>query len=483
MGKPTGFIEFGRLDVHERPIKERIADFREIPILPEADALGREGARCMDCGTPYCHSLGCPVDNLIPEWNDAVYRGHWEEAWERLELTNNLPEITGRVCPAPCEASCTLSINDNPVSIKKIELAVAERAFSDGWAVPRPPKRESNIRIAIIGSGPAGLSAAQQLRRAGHRVTVYEKSEKIGGLLRYGIPDFKLEKRILDRRIAQMAAEGIEFETGCVVGEDLSARYIRKKYDIILLTLGAEAPRDLTVPGRDADGIHFAMEFLSHSNRMVSGEDSDANNGPYAEGKHVLVVGGGDTGSDCVGTSIRQGASKVTQIEIMPEPPEWHKPHNPEWPNWPTILRTSTSHAEGCARDWLVSTSGFEVENGKCVAANCVRVQWSKPESGGRPVMTTVPGSDFTVQADLVLLAMGFVHVKHSKLLEDFEVQLDSRGNIDCDHTYMTNVPGIFVAGDSNTGASLVVRAIRHGRDSAEAISTYVGTGDMSFVE
>ena len=402
-----------------------------------------------------------------------VHQDRWVEAWERLELTNNLPEITGRVCPAPCEASCTLSINDSPVSIKKIEYAISERAFAEGWAVPRPPSWESGIRVAVVGSGPAGLSAAQQLRRAGHRVTVYEKSDRIGGLLRYGIPNFKLEKRILDRRIEQMAAEGIEFETGCVVGDDISARYLRKRNDIVLLALGSETPRDLRVPGREADGVHFAMAFLSRSNRRISRE-SDDSSGPDAKGKNVLVIGGGDTGSDCVGTSIRQGAKSVSQIEIMPEPREWHSPTNPEWPAWPAILRTSTSHAEGCSRDWLVNTTAFIAENGSCVAADCVRVTWEKPSLGERPTMKTVSGSEFRIEADLVLLAMGFVHVEHTKLLDDFDIELDSRGNISCDADYMTNVPGIYTAGDANTGASLVVRAIGHGREAAARIDRYL---------
>lgn len=476
MGKPTGFIEYGRIDSHERPVQERIGDYREIIIPPSGAELAREAARCMDCGIPFCHSLGCPVDNLIPEWNDAVYRGQWREAWNRLDLTNNLPEVTGRVCPAPCETSCTLSINDNPVSIKKIELAVVERAFAEGWVVPRPPAWESGKRVAVIGSGPAGLAGAQQLRRAGHHVTVFEKSDRIGGLLRFGIPDFKLEKRFLDRRIEQMTAEGIEFETDCVIGDDLSARYVKKKFDVVLLALGAGTPRDLPVDGRSADGVHFAMEFLTQSNQRVSGALSERAQASeiIAKNKRVLVIGGGDTGSDCVGTSIRQGAGKVTQIEIMPEPTAWHEPTNPDWPNWPRILRTSSSHAEGCARDWGVMTTGFVVCDDRCIAANCVRVSWSKPAPGGAPRMEPVAGSEFTIEADLILLAMGFVHVAHSRLLDDLGIALDQRGNISVDEHYMTSVPGIFAAGDSHTGASLVVRAIHHGRTAAAHVDAYL---------
>ena len=474
MGKPTGFLEFERLDSHERPIEERIRDYREIYLAPEEHELADEGARCMDCGVPFCHSLGCPVYNLIPEWNDAVYRGNWREAWERLELTNNLPEITGRICPAPCESSCTLSINDSPVSIKKIELAVSERAFEEGWAQPRPPQIETGHRVAVVGSGPAGLAAAQQLRRAGHSVTVFEKSDRIGGLLRYGIPDFKLEKHILDRRIDQMRAEGIEFETGFVIGEDISARYLRNKFGVVLLAMGAGAPRDLPITGRESRDVHFAMDFLTLSNQFVAGSIPKESL-ISADNKHVLVIGGGDTGSDCVGTSIRQGAKSVTQIEIMPKPLYWSKPTNPEWPEWPIILRTSSSHAEGCDRDWNVLTKEFHHdENDRLIAANCGRVEWSKPDRGARPSMTEIDGSEFAIKTDLVLLAMGFLHVEHTRLLEDLGVDLDERGNIASSNGYMTSSPGVFTAGDANTGASLVVRAISHGRQAAKEIDEYL---------
>ena len=473
MGKPTGFIEFARLRVDDRPIAERKKDYREIPFKPGKSALEREGARCMDCGIPYCHSMGCPVYNLIPEWNDAVFRGQWREAWERLELTNNLPEITGRVCPAPCETSCTLAINTEPVSIKKLELAIVERAFEDGWVIPRPPKRESRRRIAVVGSGPAGIAAAQQLRRMGHQVSLFEKSGKIGGLLRYGIPDFKLEKQILDRRLEQMEIEGVDFETNVIIGEDLSARYLQRKYDVILLTMGAGSPRDLRVPGRDLSGVYFAMEYLTQSNRSVSG-DIHENKIISACGKNVLVIGGGDTGSDCVGTANRQGAAKVQQIEIMPKPLEWNEPHNPQWPEWPNILRTTTSHEEGCHRQWCINTSQFDGIDGSVKQVKCSKLRWSKKDAVSRPEMEEISGSEFVLSADLVLLAMGFVHVEHSKLLSDLGVDLDNRGNIATDASYRTSIDGVFSAGDANSGASLVVQAINHGRRAATSIGEYL---------
>ena len=472
MGKPTGFLDYERKTGSYRPVEERIHDYRELYETAPEDELRKQGARCMDCGVPFCHSIGCPVINLIPEWNDAIYRGQWREAFDRLELTNNLPEVTGRVCPAPCETSCTLSINSSPVSIKQIELAIIERAFEEGWVTPRPPVHETGKRIAVIGSGPAGLSAAQQLRRAGHRVTVFEKSPKVGGLLRYGIPDFKLEKRVLDRRIEQMAAEGVEFEANVNVGEDISARYLRRKYEVVLLANGAGIPRDLPVPGRGLEGVHFAMEYLTLSNMhvdgLVSGEAVIS-----AEGKHVLVIGGGDTGSDCVGTANRQGAKSVYQIEILPKPREWSEPFNPEWPEWPAILRTSTSHEEGCERDWAVSTHSFEGDR-MVEKATFARVEWSKPEPGERPKMTELPGSSFTRDVDLVLLCMGFVHVEHGRLIEDLGVKVDQRGNIIVSESQMTTVDGVFAAGDSHNGASLVVRAINFGRNAAAGIDDYL---------
>ncbi len=473
MGKPTGFLEYERVDSPYRSVEERVRDWREVALPVAEEKLMREGARCMDCGTPFCHSLGCPVVNLIPEWNDAVYRGNWREAWERLEMTNNFPEITGRVCPAPCEASCTLSINSSPVSIKNIERAIIERAFAEGWVQPRPPLRESGRRVAVIGSGPAGLAAAQQLRRSGHSVSLFERAERVGGLLRYGIPDFKLEKPVLDRRIGQMAAEGVEFETGLVIGEDVSARYLRRRFDVIVLCMGAGTPRDLQAPGRGYEGIHFAMEYLTLSNRLLNGE-IDERAVISARDKRVLVVGGGDTGADCVGTAVRQGARRITQIEILPKPRVWEHPTNPDWPFWPNILRTSSSHDEGCERLWSTTVASFSGGyDAKVQQAHCSQVEW-KASPGRRPEPVGVPGSGFVLDVDLVLLAMGFVHVEHSRLTEDLGVALDGRGNIQVDSRYATSVPGIFAAGDSHAGASLVVRAISHGRRAAAAVDEYL---------
>lgn len=474
MGKPTGFLEYKRLEAGCRPIAERIRDYREVrlPILQERLML--ESARCMDCGIPFCHSLGCPLGNLIPEWNDSVYKGQWREAWKRLELTNNFPEITGRVCPAPCEASCTLAINRSSVAIKEIELAIIEEAFSKGWVEPEPPRFESGRRVAVVGSGPAGLAASQQLRKKGHQVSLFERSAKIGGLLRYGIPNFKLDKTILDRRLNQIAAEGVEFETNVVIGEDLSARYLKHRFDVVLLTIGAGKPRDLDVPGRGYDGIHFAMDFLTKANQSASGEISEEKL-LSAKGRRVLVIGGGDTGADCVGTAIRQQALEVRQVEILPRPLEWSKPYNPHWPYWPNILRTSTSHQEGCRREWAVSvtqfTGGYDARVQK---AHLVRLDWQRPENGAPAVMAEITGSDFSIDVDLVLLAMGFVHVEHSRLLEDLGVSLDQRGNILTDNNCQTTADGIFAAGDAQTGASLVVGSINQGRLAAQAIDRYL---------
>ncbi len=473
MGKVLGFVEFDRTDFKYRPVEDRLKDYKEVMIPTPVESLRDQGARCMDCGTPFCHNLGCPITNLIPEWNDAVYRGQWKEAFERLEITNNFPEVTGRVCPAPCETSCTLSINDAPVTIKQMELGIIEKAWSAGWVIPRPPKFETGKSVAVVGSGPSGMAASQQLRRMGHQVTLFEKSEKIGGLLRYGIPDFKLDKGVLDRRIEQMKAEGVNFETGVAIGEDLSIRYLQNKFDAVLITMGAGAPRNLPVPGRELEGVHFAMEYLSQSNKNVSGEfyDESVIN---AKGKSVLVIGGGDTGSDCVGTANRQGAKKVHQIEIMPKPLEWKEAHNPNWPDWPAILRTSSSHNEGCERDWNVTTLKFEGKNGKLKGGSFQRVEWKADPAGGRPQMVPVEGSEFDLKVDLVFLAMGFVHVEHNRIITDLNLELDGRGNIKTDGNYGTSIDGVFAAGDAETGASLVVRALGHGRKAAEAVDTYL---------
>jgi glutamate synthase (NADPH/NADH) small chain len=473
MGKSDGFLEFKRALAPKRPVAERLKDYREIagPLLSEE--IKRQGARCMDCGIPFCHAVGCPVSNLIPEWNDAVYRGQWRDAYERLSLTNNLPEVTGRVCPAPCEAACTLAINAAPVTIEQLELAIIEKAFAEGWVKPEPPKHETGKRIAVIGSGPTGLTSAQQLRRLGHRVTVFEKSSRIGGLLRFGIPDFKLEKEVLDRRIEQMKAEGVQFETNVEAGVSIPAEELRKNFDVILLAMGAGAPRDLKVPGRELPGVHYAMEFLTLSNKSVSGEVSGD---PVlsAKGKTVLVIGGGDTGSDCVGTSNRQGAKKVYQFEILPKPREWKEPWNPVWPQWPLILRTSTSHEEGCERDWAITTRKFTEKDGRVHEVHCARVEWTLDKASGQYSMKEIPGSEFVLQADLVLLAMGFVHVEHSKLLTDLGVQYDARGNVQTDINYRSSVPGVFAAGDTVRGASLVVWAISQGRQAAQAVDFFL---------
>ncbi len=472
MGKTNGFLEFQRTEIKYREVDKRLADYNEVTIDKSVEELAEQGGRCMECGTPFCHSIGCPVVNLIPEWNDSIWRGQWKEAYERLEITNNFPEFTGRVCPAPCETSCTLSINDAPVTIKQNERAIIEKAFSEGWVIPRPPKRETGKSVAVVGSGPAGMAASQQLRRAGHRVTLFEKDRRIGGLMRYGIPDFKMEKAVIDRRLEQMSGEGILFETGVTIGEDISVRYLRDKFDAVLFTMGAGVPRDLPVPGRELAGVHYAMDLLGQSNRRVSGEGYDAPE-LNAKGKTVLVIGGGDTGSDCVGTSLRQGAKAVYQYEIMPKPLVWDKPWNPSWPEWPQILRTSSSHNEGCERDWNIETVSFEGKEGKIVKGNFRRIEWIPGEKGARPSMNAVKGSDFSLNVDLVLLAMGFVHVEHGRAVTDPGIELDPRGNIKADK-YQTSEAGVFTAGDANTGASLVVRALNHGRLAAESVHEWL---------
>jgi glutamate synthase (NADPH) small chain len=472
MGKPTGFLEIPRVSYSYRPVEQRVKDYDEVIVSLPAAEVSRQGSRCMDCGIPFCHAMGCPVFNLIPEWNDLVYKGRWHDAYERLEMTNNLPEITGRICPAPCETACTLSINASPVSIKQIELAVIENAWQQGWVVPRPPSRETGKTVAVIGSGPAGISAAQQLRRLGHMVTVFEKEERIGGILRFGIPDFKLDKRIIDRRLAQLSAEGVEFETGVHIGEDLSARYLGRTFDAVLVTMGAGEPRDLVVPGREQSGIHFAMDYLTKSNKTVAGIIGGEQQ-ISAKNKTVLVIGGGDTGSDCVGTANRQGAKKVYQFEILPKPLQWESDSNPEWPYWPQILRTSSSHQEGCERDWNILTKSFTGRDGGVTKVNCVRVVWGQPGNGKGPSMAEIAGSEFSLDVDLVLLAMGFLHVQHNRLLDDFKVAYDARGNIKTDN-YATTVNGVFAAGDADIGASLVVRAIFHGREAARVIDGYL---------
>ena len=473
MSNPKGFLLYDRQDAPKRPVRERVRDYSEVEQRLSGPDLETQAARCIDCGIPYCHSFGCPIANLIPEWNDMVYRRQWRRALDLLEATNNLPEITGRVCPAPCEPACTLSINLPAVSIKQIELQIAERGWEQGWIQPRPAQHRTGRRAAVIGSGPAGLAAAQQLARAGHSVIVFEKAGRIGGILRYGIPDFKLEKHVIDRRIEQFRAEGIEFETGAEVGVDLSVLYMRRKFDAILIAAGAREPRDLPIPGRDLDGVHFAMTFLTQQNRRNAGEIIPPGDAITTEGKHVVVIGGGDTGSDCVGTARRQGAKQITQIELLPEPPAGRTPQNP-WPTWPVILRTSSSHEEGCSRLWSVATKEFAGEGGAVKKLRCVKLEWSAPDETGRRPFAEIPGSEFEIKAGLVLLSMGFLRIEHGPLVTDLELETDGRGNIVVSPAQMTSTPGVFAAGDSALGASLVVRAIAQGRRAAAAIDAYL---------
>jgi NAD(P)H-dependent glutamate synthase small subunit len=471
MGKPTGFMEFERQDAPKRPAKERIHDYREIErVLPEED-LRRQASRCMDCGIPYCHAHGCPVKNFIPDWNDMVYRGQWRKALELLHCTNNFPEFTGRVCPASCETSCTLSINQPAVTIRQIERQIAERGWEEGWIPPQPAAQKSGRKVAVIGSGPAGLAAAQQLARMGHETVVYEKADRVGGILRYGIPDFKLEKWIIDRRLEQMAAEGVIFETSVDAGRDVSAAYLRRTFDAIVLATGSRVPRDLPIPGRELGGIHFAMDFLTQQNRRVAGDVIDGEEEITAFRKKVLVIGGGDTGADCVGTSRRQGAAEIHQIEILDEPPAERSEDNP-WPNWPLILRTSSSHEEGCSRSWSVMTKEFVGEAGMVRKVRCVKVSWVEKE--GACVPQEVPNSEFVLKADLVLLAMGFVHPEHGPLLGDLALETSGRGNITVSKEMAATAPLVFAAGDCAMGASLVVRCINQGRLAAAAADRHL---------
>jgi glutamate synthase (NADPH/NADH) small chain len=467
MGKPTGFMEIERQDRGYDAVDKRVKNYDEFYVPLADDDISRQGARCMDCGIPFCHQ-GCPVNNIIPEWNDLVYRGDWRQALDVLHSTNNFPEFTGRVCPAPCEAACTLNITDEPVTIKSIECAIVDKGWEEGWIQPEVPAHGSGKQVAVVGSGPAGMACAQQLARAGHRVIVFEKNAKIGGLLRYGIPDFKMSKVLIDRRMAQMQAEGVEFRPNSHVGTNINSMRVLMNFDAIALTGGSEEPRDLPVPGRDLDGVHFAMRFLTQQNRRNSGELILDNRDILATGKHVVVIGGGDTGADCVGTSNRQGAASVTQMEIMPRPPEKENKAL-SWPDWPLKLRTSTSHDEGCQREWAVATKSFEGKDGQVTALNCVRLEWG-PEG-----MREVPGSEFQIKADLVLLAMGFVNPVHDGMLNNFGVEYDQRGNVSADtETYATSMDKVFAAGDMRRGQSLVVWAIREGRQCARAIDEYL---------
>jgi glutamate synthase (NADPH/NADH) small chain len=436
----------------------------------------------MDCGVPFCNQ-GCPLGNLIPDWNDLVYRGDWRAAIDQLHATNNFPEFTGRICPAPCEPACTLSINQDPVTIEMIEKAIVDRAWSEGWISPRPPTRRTGKKVAVVGSGPAGLAAAQQIRRAGHEVTVFERSEYIGGLLSLGIPDFKLEKQIVKRRLDQMRAEGVVFRTNAYVGRNVPVQRLKAEFNAIVLAGGSTVPRDLDVPGRDLDGVHFAMDYLTQQNRRNEGQEFPAEQIISAENKHVIILGGGDTGADCLGTAHRQKAEHIWQYEILPRPPDIRGARNP-WPQWPIIMRTSSAHEEGGDRDYNILTKSLSGENGKVRYLNAVRIEWKQPENGGRPQMVELPGTEFTVRADLVLLALGFVHPEHEGMLKDLGVELDPRGNVKTDARAMTSSSGVFACGDMQRGQSLVVWAIASGRQCARHVDEWLmGTSDLPAVQ
>jgi glutamate synthase (NADPH/NADH) small chain len=476
MGKPTGFLEVERRDRAYAPVSERVKHWREFTADPGPQEVSKQASRCMDCGIPFCHS-GCPVNNLIPDWNDLVYRDDWQAAIERLHQTNNFPEVTGRICPAPCEAACTLNITDEPVTIKSIEAEIADRAFREGWVKPQGASRGSGKRIAIVGSGPAGLACAQQLARMGHAPTVFEKSDRIGGLLRYGIPDFKLDKSIIDRRMRQMEEEGVIFRTNMEVGVTVSLDRLLDDYHLIVLAGGAEQPRDLPIAGRDLEGVHFAMDFLTQQNRRNASdpeEDVVAPNGAIsALGKHVVVIGGGDTGSDCIGTSFRQGAASVTQLEILPQPP-LHENKALTWPNWPMKLRTSSSQEEGAEREFSVLTQAFLGENGKVAKLQCARSELVRG-SDGKMIIQPISGSEFEIEAELVLLAMGFLGPRREGALNSSGVELTAQGNVRAAMgDYRTSIERIFACGDMRRGQSLVVWAIREGRECAEAVNAYL---------
>ena len=466
MGKETGFLELDRKDRSYAPVGDRVQNYNEFVIPHKEDDLKAQASRCMNCGIPYCHN-GCPVNNIIPDWNHLVYEGDWQNALEVLHSTNNFPEFTGRICPAPCEASCTLNIQDQPVTIKSIECAIVDKGWEQGWIVPQVPQHRTGRSVAVVGSGPAGMACAQQLARAGHSVTLFEKNDRVGGLLRYGIPDFKLEKHLIQRRMVQMLAEGVEFRTSTEVGVAISVNSLKENFDAIVLSGGAEDPRALDIPGWELPGVRFAMEFLTQQNKRNAGDDElrAAPRGTLvATGKHVVVIGGGDTGSDCVGTSIRQGAASVTQIEIMPRPPE-KEDKALTWPNWPMKLRTSSSHEEGCERDWAILTKRVVGEGNQVTGLECVRVEWV----GGK--MQEIAGSEFTLKADLIFLAMGFLGPRKQGLIDQAGVELDARGNVFADtFSYQTSDPQIFACGDMRRGQSLVVWAIREGRQAARAV-------------
>jgi len=468
MGKITGFLEFEREKVHKESVATRLKHWREFEEKTPDDVLRTQGARCMDCGIPFCHK-GCPLGNIIPDWNDLVYRGRWRDAIERLHSTNNFPEFTGRICPAPCEEACVLNINDDPVTIKNIEKHIIDHAFAEGWVTPQIPERRTGKRIAVVGSGPAGLACAQQLARAGHAVTLFERDDRVGGLLRYGIPDFKMEKWLIDRRMEQMAAEGVTFRTSVRVGVDVTGEDLRREFDAIVLSTGATRPRDLPVPGRELKGIHFAMEFLPQQNKVGAGDSIPGQ--ILATDKRVVILGGGDTGSDCLGTSNRHGAASVHQFELLPQPPV----DRPQltWPNWPMILRTSSSHEEGVTRDWSINTTHFSGDaDGNVRKLHGVRLDWV--QDNGRPVMKPIAGSEFELDCELVLLALGFLGPESDTIVAQLGCELTERGNLKASPDYQTTVPGVFACGDARRGQSLVVWAIWEGREAARGVDAYL---------
>jgi glutamate synthase (NADPH/NADH) small chain len=478
MGKATGFLEIVRTKHPARPVPERLRDWREVYEPYPVTALTDQAARCMDCGIPFCHH-GCPLGNVIPDWNDLVYRNQWRMAADRLHATNNFPEFTGRLCPAPCEGACVLGINNDPVTIKSIEVSIIDRAFDEGWVAARPPARRTGKRVAIVGSGPAGLAAADQLNRAGHLVTVFERADRIGGLLRYGIPEFKLEKRLLDRRLSILAAEGVTFRTSCHVGIDVPVDELRGTFDALVLAGGATRPRDLPVPGRDLAGVHFAMEYLPLQNRRLEGDEVSDDRFITAKDKDVVIIGGGDTGADCLGTAHRQGARSVHQLELLARPPDARTPNNP-WPLWPTIFRVSTAHEEGGDRLYAVATQEF-VDDGSGRVAALRAAQVETVSKDGRLELNTIEGSEFEIKADLVLLAMGFLGPERNGLLDELGVRMTDRGNVWRDERWMTSVPGVFTAGDMQRGQSLIVWAIAEGRSCARGVDAHLmGTSDLS---
>jgi glutamate synthase (NADPH/NADH) small chain len=471
LGEPTGFKDRPRQPPPRRDTQERIRDYNEFVLHWTEEEARAQGARCMDCGIPFCHK-GCPLGNVIPDFNDFVYKGQWERALAALHATNNFPEFTGRICPAPCEAACTLSINQDPVTIEYIEKAIADRGWEEGWIKPQPPAVRTGKTVAVIGSGPSGLAAAQQINRAGHSVTVFERENYIGGLLRLGIPDFKLDKHYVERRVQQMRDEGVEFRTGVYAGHNLAVEDLKRGFDVLLLCIGSTVPRNLDVPGRDLKGVHFAMDFLTQQNKLLSGEEFPEEARLSAEGKRVVILGGGDTGADCLATAHRQGAEIVRQFDIIPEPPVKRSPGNP-WPQWPVILRRSYALDEGGSLDWSVGTKSFSGSNGNVEKLHMVRLDWQR-DANGRQQMVEMPGTEFEVDADLVLLAMGFLHPERHGLVEALGVELDPRGNVKTDANKMSTVPGIFAAGDAARGQSLVVWALSEGREAARGIDLYL---------